>query len=75
MKTNKDNLIAFHPFTSNINQPENIINYFNNIQSQTGLNLLGEQSNAFMDKYLNVEAKKEDITTPKKDEVVKSLND
>jgi len=75
MKTNKDNLTTFRPFTSNINQPENIINYFDNIQFQTGLNLLGKQSNSFMDKYLNVEAKKEDITIPKEDKVTKSLND
>lgn len=75
MSTNKDNLATFQPFTSNINQPENIINYFNNIQSQTGLDLLGEQSNSFMDKYLNPETKKTDIVTPKKDEITKSLND
>lgn len=61
MSTDNQKLASFKPFNAEINKPSNIINYFENLKNETGINLLDEQNNIFLDNYLN-----KDITEPTK---------
>lgn len=45
---------SFTPFTQKVNSPENIAEYFANVQQNTGINLLQDNSNPFMNNYLGI---------------------
>lgn len=60
---------TFSPFTNKMNTPENIANYYADLQQQTGVNLLSNNSNPFMENYLGIKPINEVSTTiesPKK---------
>ena len=65
---------SFTPFTQKINSPENIAKYFANVQQNTGINLLQDNSNPFMDNYLGIKPQ-ENVSVVSEGTAKKSITD